>query len=114
MKRPVLRSQTLKIPDEFSGNDQLIRPGSAAWQLWLEDNHSFRAEIAIPRDRITLSLRKEINGRHKTAYWYAYAKIDGKTRKKYVGQSTEITPDHHHLLLLALQRLPTQGLLSKH
>lgn len=91
MNRPVLRSQTLKVPDEWSGKNRLIRLGSPAWDAWLYDNDTFRAEVVCHSTRITLSLRKEVNGRHKTAYWYAYTKIDGKTRKKYVGTAPEVT-----------------------
>ena len=91
MNRPVMRSQTLKVPDQWSGKNRLIRLGSPAWDEWLYENDSFRAELVLRNTRITLSVRKEINGRHKTAYWYAYTKIDGKTRKKYVGTVPEVT-----------------------
>jgi hypothetical protein len=89
--RPTLRNQTLKITDEFEDRVFNIRIDSDKWFLWLDQNDSFRAEISIGRSRVTLSVRKEINGRHKTGYWYAYSKVDGKTKKKYLGHSSDLS-----------------------
>ncbi len=93
MTRPVLQNQTLKIADVFDSRVQSIRIDSDKWFLWLEENDSFRAQISIGRDRVTLSVRKEINGRHKTGYWYAYSKVEGKTKKKYLGLSSDLFLD---------------------
>ncbi len=91
--RPTLRYQALKIAGEPDSTHNSIRIDSDKWFLWLEENDSFRAEISIGRDRVTMSMRKEINGRHKTGYWYAYSKVDGKTKKKYLGHSSDLSLD---------------------
>ncbi len=102
MERPVLRSQTLMVPAEAPGEkNRRIHLDSPAWEQWLGDDDRLRVELSIRRTPITLSLRKEINGRHKTAYWYAYTKIEGKTRKKYVGPSADLTLERLHAVASA-------------
>lgn len=96
MERPVIRSQTLNVPAEPGGKNRMIQLGTPAWEQWLRDHDSLRAELWVRSYRITLSLRREINGRHKTGYWYAYVKIEGKTRKKYIGHADEITAERLH------------------
>jgi ATP/maltotriose-dependent transcriptional regulator MalT len=62
-------------------------PGSAAWTNWLATIPSFAFE-----DRLGAhyTIRKEQLQRGD-AYWYAYRTLDGRTQKRYLGKTAELS-----------------------
>jgi hypothetical protein len=76
---PTVLSGVLYTDDVLTG----IRVNSTGWFDWLELGRSFYAEGA------TFRCEKRRNSR----FWYAYKRLDGKLRKKYVGRSEVLTLD---------------------
>jgi LuxR family maltose regulon positive regulatory protein len=56
-------------------------------QYWLKLIEAFHFQAASG-DGVTV--RKETKQRG-TAYWYAYRRVDGKLRKKYLGDTSRVT-----------------------
>ena len=84
-------------------NLERIPVGSEEWFEWLEKNKAFRFEY----DGQSFSARKESPIKktasdsgygepeydEEKAYWQAYRKVDGKTRKRYIGKSGTLTQE---------------------
>ena len=58
----------------------------ASWSGWLDMIETFHF---CSLSGHTLTLRKEKKQRG-TAYWYAYKRVDGKVRKKYLGDKSKL------------------------
>lgn len=67
-------------PFVFPLNDESLRS-------WLKLIDAFHLDTA---SGYSLTARKETKQRG-TAYWYAYKRVDGKLKKKYLGEASKIT-----------------------
>lgn len=70
----------LHAPSSFSLTDDVL-------QTWLSLIDVFHFQAVSGE---SLTVRKEIKQRG-TAYWYAYRRVDGKLRKKYLGDACKVT-----------------------
>ena len=59
--------------------------GSDRWFEWLTSSHHFYFLNSVGK----FTARKE--KRRNTEYWYAYRKVDGRLRKRYLGSSEQLT-----------------------
>jgi len=66
-----------------------IAPDAPSWQTWLEDTTSFSFQ-SQSGERCTI--RKE-NVQRGGAYWYAYRRKQGRTVKRYLGRSADLTAE---------------------
>lgn len=85
----------MTIPKVVSGTFELptgkvIEVGETAWVDWLDlpETRSFRFDDGV----VGFTARKEkVKG--QDGYWYAYASVLGKTRKKYLGKTESLTQE---------------------
>lgn len=82
---PKIISGTFELP-----SGKVVEVGSTAWFKWLDlsETRSFRFDDG----EFGFTARKEkVKG--QDGYWYAYASVLGKTRKKYLGKSESLTQE---------------------
>lgn len=91
-------SAILQLPDHATLRLQTIKG-----QKWLDDpdNRDFRY-MAGER---SFTARKETSKAGKD-YWYAYRRVEGKLRKRYIGKAKEITSKRLSEIALALDTPP--------
>lgn len=78
--------------------DSGVKVGSKNWYQELKNLDSFRY---IPNSEKPYTVRKEVSRKKNehgyvptdNQYWYAYRKVDGKLRKRYIGQNNDLTTE---------------------
>ncbi|HLZ62405.1 MAG TPA: hypothetical protein VKR06_36125, partial [Ktedonosporobacter sp.] len=81
------QEQCYTITHGSLGPSQEISVGESAWEEWLNTVSSFAFE---DREGVHYTIRKERLQRGG-AYWYAYRSIQGRTKKRYLGRSADLT-----------------------
>ena len=82
---PQVRHGILEVCANSGEIVERIIVGSDRWFEWLTFNHHFYFLNNVGK----FTARKE--KRRNTQYWYAYLRIDGKLRKKYLSNSEQVT-----------------------
>jgi hypothetical protein len=72
-------------------------PVRDTWLSWLAEQTHF----AYVHDGLSFTARRE--KRRNTTYWYAYKKVNGKTRGRYIGTDSEVTPERLHTIARAFR-----------
>lgn len=60
------------------------------WTEWLDDPENTRFYVDAPAWTFTAKKEK----RRKGFFWYAYKKVNGRTVKRYLGKSQDLTWDY--------------------
>jgi LuxR family maltose regulon positive regulatory protein len=63
--------------------------GSSAWYAWLNDAQTTSFVYRSARGGFTARRERQRNG----WYWYAYRRIGGKLRKRYLGRASDLTAE---------------------
>ena len=82
---PQVRGGVLFVRTDTGDNEERIIVGGDRWEEWLDENHHF----SFINDVGKFTARKD--RRRNTYYWYAYRKINGKLKNKYLGKSDKLT-----------------------
>lgn len=100
---------------ELSSN-KFLEVGGALWFKALDELTSFRFEgkdgSFTARKERPLKKRSEDTGSGEpeysdnVAYWYAYRKVEGKTRKRYIGKTEDLTQERLEEIAALLDQLP--------
>ncbi|OKH29621.1 hypothetical protein NIES2119_32075 [[Phormidium ambiguum] IAM M-71] len=100
---------------ELSSN-KFLEVGGALWFKALDELTSFRFEgkdgSFTARKERPLKKRSEDTGSGEpeysdnVAYWYAYRKVEGKTRKRYIGKTEDLTQERLEEIATLLDQLP--------
>src|SRR4051812_27855971 len=64
-----------------------IIPGSQSWLEWLDTIPSFAFESRLGAN---CTIRKE-HLKRGDVYWYAYRSIQGRTKKRYLGRTADLS-----------------------
>ncbi len=78
--------QAYELYEGQRGDTLDVIPGNPAWLVWLSQSSSF----AFRGQNGSFTARKECKGRSE-GYWYAYARIEGKLTKRYLGRGIDLT-----------------------
>ena len=82
---PFVKYGILEVRTDVGEVLEKIMVGSDRWFEWLSDDHHFYFKNNLGK----FTARKE--ERRNTFYWYAYRKINGQLKKKYLGASAKLT-----------------------
>jgi hypothetical protein len=99
---PKVVQMTLSI--QKTSETQYIPIGTEAWFAWLATAHVF----AYHEDGASFTARKQHRRNHW--YWYAYAKHDGQLHCRYLGRSSDLTPERLGSTLNTLHERPAPPL----
>lgn len=78
---PVVISGVLYSEDHWTGT----QVGSAAWFSFLAEDQTFYCDFGPA----SFTARSEI--RRKKRFWYAFKKVDGRLRSRYIGLPSAVT-----------------------
>jgi LuxR family transcriptional regulator, maltose regulon positive regulatory protein len=81
-----------------------LRPGSPAWFIWLDSVSSF---AFTSRSGTAFTARKEKLQRG-ASYWYGYRSLQGKTVKRYIGRTADLSLAHLEEVALRLSSTAKQ------
>lgn len=95
--------QTYELFGEDLSHASGIIPGSRAWTEWLEEISSFAFS---GRSGVHYTVRKEHLQQRRT-YWYAYRFWQGRTIKRYIGRTADLSPTR---LEEVVERFPPESL----
>ncbi len=79
-------NQAYELYEGQRGDTLDLIPGNPAWLVWLSQTSSF----AFHGQNGSFTARKE-RGQRGEGYWYAYARIEGKLIKRYLGRGIDLT-----------------------
>ena len=82
---PQIKQSILEVLTNAGETQERVTVGSDQWFEWLSNNTHFH----LQNNAGSFTARKE--KRRNTYYWYAYRKINGKLKKKYLGASNQLT-----------------------
>src|SRR5713101_5467268 len=89
---PLVSGGSLLLHDGAESRQPPVLVGSAAWYIWLADQHN--QSFSFRNDLGTFTARRE--RQRQGWYWYAYRKYEGKLLKAYLGKSETLTIEHLH------------------
>lgn len=81
------------------GQAQQLKIEGEPWIAWLAAHSAFAFQGRQGR----LTLLKESRARGEEGYWYAYRSLGGRTSKKYVGRSRDLTVERLEEVARALE-----------
>jgi len=99
---PKIVDMTLSI--QKVNETQYITVGTEAWFAWLATAQIF----AYHEDGASFTAHKQQRRNHW--YWYAYAKRDEQLRCRYLGRSSDLTPERLSSILNTLHERPAPPL----
>ena len=68
---------------------RVVALDSPAWAAWLADEAHAAVRVVCPG--VTYTARRERRPASDGWYWYAYRRLAGKLRKRYIGTAAELT-----------------------